>query len=332
MRTKLLYVIVSSENDIYLEQGYVSMFSAKMHMPDCHITLLTDTKTQQSFKGIRKEETKYADEIVTIPLDPTLPGKKRSRLLKTNARNYVDGDFLFIDCDTIVVRDLSSIDEVDYNIAASWDNYCDFSHNPYRNMCIKDVRKLGVDISRETVYFSSGVILAKDNETTRLFFRKWHENYLKGYDKGVSMDQPSMAITNIESGYPIKKISPEWNCVPKHGFKYFKDAYILHYVATTPSKKDDTPLFLLNETAVFLDIKKTGIIPDNVVEVIKDPFKGLANLTHCFAGKEMYFFHTITYSFFIKQFLKQGYKMPTERFFSFYTKLKLKLESIRKSK
>ena len=97
MKTKLLYVIISDERDIYLEQGYVSMCSAKMQMPECHITILTDVKTSDSFKDIRKEETKYADEIIKVPLDPDLPAQKRSRLLKTNARNYVDGDFLFID-------------------------------------------------------------------------------------------------------------------------------------------------------------------------------------------------------------------------------------------
>lgn len=324
MRTKLLYVIVSSENDIYLEQGYVSMYSAKMQMPDCHITILTDTKTQESFKGIRKEETKYADEIIAVPLDMNLPAQKRSRLLKTNARNYVDGDFLFIDCDTIVVKDLSHIDEIESPLCACWDSHADFTHNPYRNLCIRDVKKLGMDISKEEVFFNSGVMLVKDNEGTRQFYRLWNENYLKGYEKGVSMDQPSLAVTNIESGYPIHMLKSEWNCELKHGIRYLKDAYIVHYLCTVPSKGNDTQFFILNDKAEFSGIKETGIIPPKIIEVIRDPFKGIAEVTHCFAGKEIYFFRSKTYAFFIKRFMKDGSRMKMERLFSLYSKIRNK--------
>lgn len=325
MKTQLLYVLVSNENDIYLEQCYVSMFSAKMQMPECHITLLTDTQTKGTFTDIRKEETKYADEIIAIPLDPNLPAQKRSRLLKTNARNYIDGDFLFIDCDTIITRDLSVIDDLDFDLAASEDSHTGFQKNPYRDRSIGEAKKIGVDISKESTYFSSGVMLVKDNDETRHFYRAWNRNYLKGYEKGVFMDQPSMEVTNIELHYPIKTLSPEWNCVPKHGIKFLKDAYIVHYVSTSPCKKNDTPLFLLNDIDVFLKIKETGIITSEVKEVISDPFKGLADLTQCFAGKEIYFFQTRTYTLFIKQFFDKGKRMRIERLFDFYTKIKAKL-------
>ncbi|MDE6633418.1 MAG: hypothetical protein K2K23_10505 [Muribaculaceae bacterium] len=331
MKTKLLYVIVSDESDIYLEQGYVSMFSAKMHMPECHITILTDVKTSSSFKGIRKEEIKYADEIVEVPLDSFLPAQKRSRILKTNARNYVDGDFLFIDCDTIVIRDLSNIDDETSILCACWDSHSDFAHNPYRNICLRDTKKMGVDISKESEFFNSGVIYVKDNTFTRDFYRHWHENYLKGYDKGVSMDQPSLEVTNIELKHPIQKLEPEWNCELKHGIKYLKDAYIVHYLCTNPSRSNDQQFFLLNEKDVFLEIKKTAVIPSKIIEVIKDPFKGIAEVTHCFAGKEIYFFRTQTYLFFIKQFLEKDNDMTMERLFSMYSSFKRKCLSIIKS-
>ena len=56
MKTKIVYVLVSSNNDIYLEQAYVSMYSVKYYMPDAHITLLTDKLTEATFIGIRKKE------------------------------------------------------------------------------------------------------------------------------------------------------------------------------------------------------------------------------------------------------------------------------------
>lgn len=332
MKTKLLYVIVSDEKDIYLEQGYVSMFSAKKRMPDCHIAVLTDEKTASTFEGIRKEEMKYADETIVVALDSYLPAQKRSRLLKTNARNYVEGDFLFIDCDTIVARDLSVIDENPTELSACRDTHSKFASNPYRDICLRDTGKMGVDISNEEEYFNSGVMLVKDNAITRDFYRRWNENYLKGYEKGVRMDQPSLEVTNIEMGHPIKILAPEWNCELKHGIRYLKDAYIVHYLCTNPSRSNDQQFFLLNEKDIFLKIKKKAEITPEIEEVVEDPFKGIAEVTHCFSGNEIHFFHTLTYAFFIKRFMNEDKNMAMERFLTLYSKIKGKCQSIKPTK
>lgn len=34
IRSNLLYVLVSSDKDLYLEQAFISMYSAKYHLPD----------------------------------------------------------------------------------------------------------------------------------------------------------------------------------------------------------------------------------------------------------------------------------------------------------
>ena len=72
-----MYVLVSTDKDFYLEQAYVSMYSAKYYMPDAHIAFLVDRLTEESFVGKRKEMLKYVDELVVVDLDMNLPGKKR---------------------------------------------------------------------------------------------------------------------------------------------------------------------------------------------------------------------------------------------------------------
>ena len=54
MKTKIVYVLVSSEKDIYLGQAFISMFSAKYYMPDCHIVLVTDKLTSKTLIRCRK--------------------------------------------------------------------------------------------------------------------------------------------------------------------------------------------------------------------------------------------------------------------------------------
>ena len=295
MKTKIVYILVSSNNDIYLEQAYISMFSLKYYMPDAYIVLLTDQLTADSLVGLRKSEVEFVDELIVANLDPSLNAQKRSRLLKTSARNRLDGDFLYIDCDTVICQPLHEIDSLEVSIAACRDTHSDFSHNPYRNMCVKHGRLLNWPIENEKDYFNSGVIYVKDVPETHEFYKRWFDNLNAGYKKNVKMDQPSFAKTNYEMGHIIQHLPDVWNCESMHGIRYLKDAKILHYLCTNSSKYQNKQLFLLNENDVLLEVKRTGKIDNSIIEVIKDPFKGIAETTHCFAGDDLLFFHTRFY-------------------------------------
>lgn len=307
MKTKIVYVLVSSDNDIYLEQAFVSMCSLKRQMPNAYIVLLTDTITEKSFIGKRKEEVKYVDEIVAVELDGNkLNAQQRSRQLKTSIRNRIDGDFLFVDCDTIITHPLEEIDKMDIMIGACRDTHSDFSDNPYRDMCIEHGRLLGWPIEDEKDYFNSGVIYVKDTQETHEFYQRWNENLNQGYSRNVFMDQPSFAKTNYEMGHIIKHLPDVWNCELKHGIKYLKDAKIVHYLCTNPSQHQNKQLFLLNEKDMLMEIKRTGTLSNEIIDVMDDPFKGLAETTHCFAGEDIYFFRTPSYNYLRNGFNRGG--------------------------
>lgn len=296
MKTKLVYILTSTPKDIYLEQMYVSMFSAKHYVPDAHIVLLTDMETKKTFTGVREKEIQYADEVIAVDLDPRkFNGQQRSRQLKTSARNLVDGDFLFVDCDTIICKPLNEIDSFDFDIAACEDTHSEFQKNPYKRMCIRHGKLLGWPIENETVYFNSGIIYVKDNERTREFYKRWNENLLAGYSKHVSMDQPSFAKTNYEFDHIVKKLDDVYNCELKHGIRFLKDAKVIHYLCTNKSVCQEEQLFVMNESKVLEGIKEEAEIPDEVVKAILDPFEGLARVTHCFAGNDVQFFTTSLY-------------------------------------
>ena len=298
MNTKIVYVLVSSQQDIYLEQAFISMRSLRYHMPGAHTVLLTDKLTADSLTGTREVILKYVDELVVEDFDQKkLNAHQRSRQLKTTVRNRIKGDYLFIDCDTIITRPLDDIDNISASIAACRDIHSDFINNPYRDMCVNHGHLLEWPIDNETEYFNSGVIYVKDNATTHDFYHRWNENLNRGYDKEVYVDQPSFAKTNYEMGHIIERLPDVWNCQLKHGIRYLKDAMIVHYLCTTPSVYQNKQLFLLNEKDVLLKLKKTGEISEEIEEVIKDPFKGLAEVTHCFAGEDIYFFQADSYKY-----------------------------------
>ena len=309
----ILYVLVSSPSDIYLEQAYISMHSLRYYMPNAYIVLLTDSATKRSFTGIRKEETKYADEIIAIDLDADkYNGQQRSRILKTSARKHIKGDFLFIDCDTIIAKPLDDIKDIDADIAACWDTHSLFKDNPYRDMCIEHAKLIGWNVEDEKEYFNSGVIYVKDSPIAHKFYDLWNKNWFEGLEKEVKMDQPSFALTNHQMNHVVKVMPDVWNCELKHGIRYLKDAYVVHYLCTNTSQFQTKQLFLLNEKEVLQEVKRTGSISEDIQKTIEDPFYGLAEVTHVFAGEDIYFFHTKSYKYLRSRF-KRGKNSKQEK-------------------
>ena len=296
MKMKIVYALTSSAHDYYLEQAYVSMFSLKHHMPDAFITVVTDDKTSSSFVGIRKNELQYADEVIVIPFDSSYTQHQRSRLLKASIRKFVTGDYLYIDCDTIICHPFPSLESISYDLAACVDTHChDFHDNPYRWMCLAHGHALDWPIDNESTYFNGGVLFVKDSQVAHEFYERWHQNLMNGFSNGVFMDQPSFAKTNYQMHHIVGVLDDIWNCELKHGIRFLKDALIVHYLTTNVSPQNGAQVFRLNEPDLFEKIKETGNIPEEIEAIANDPFKGLASLTHVFAGKDVYFFQTPAY-------------------------------------
>ena len=293
-RLKIVYVLTSSPNDIYLEQAYVSMCSLKHYNPEAKVVILTDQLTAATFTGTRKRETRFADEIKVVDLSENLNGQRRSRLLKTSARKHIEGDFLFIDTDTIIAKPLDDILNVEADLAACYDTHCeDFKENPYYKDNVKKGLLLDMpQIVDEEHYFNTGVILVRDTELAHKFYDNWNANLLKGIEKKVFMDQPSFSKTNFEMGHVVKPLQDVWNVELKHGIRFLKDAKIVHYLCTNISKNKERQFFIMNDMEVLLNIKKNGEIPEDVKQTIEDPFKGISPVCHCFAGEDIYFFKT----------------------------------------
>jgi hypothetical protein len=50
MKTKIIYVLVSNENDCYLEQALVSIYSLRLYNPDANVFYLLMKKQVERWK------------------------------------------------------------------------------------------------------------------------------------------------------------------------------------------------------------------------------------------------------------------------------------------
>lgn len=246
MKTKIVYVLVSSEKDMYLEQTLVSILSLKKYNPTAYVTLIVDDLTNESFIGKRNQLLGQINEKVVVSLDRNLSAKIRSRLLKTSIRNNMNDDFLYVDSDTIIFSDLSEIDNFDFEMAAVVDCHCDIKKNPYITWVEEDAKKVGNIKLLENKYFNSGVIYVKDNQNTRDFYNHWLNFYLQTHLLVNSMDQPSFNMVNNELKM-INEIDGSWNCQLKFGFKFFHTTKILHILTTSQNGFNENLHFFQDE-------------------------------------------------------------------------------------
>ena len=294
MKTKLLYVLVSSPEDNYLEMAHISITSAKYHMPDCHIALLVDEKTDSFMDENRRKILKNVDEYVVIPLSDTT-ANERSRLIKCNARNYIKGDFLYIDLDTIVVKPLYEIDNVKASIAAVNNFHIDFSNKSLRlwhDIEISLCKELGFPIEEEKDFFNGGVVFAKDDDVAHQFYDMWLDEYELSKKKGIMKDQPSLMKTNYQMGHVIKHLENVWNVQIAYGMKYLKDAKICHYF--TSGNRVGAQSFVLKQKESFDPLKEDldCINSEFYMQLIRDPFKGLCQYSRMVSGNELLFMNS----------------------------------------
>jgi hypothetical protein len=226
MKTKLVYVVTSSLDDIYWEEAWVSAWSARYHNPDAHIALVCDKETLDSArKSYRAKSLELFDETITVDFDPDISQKQRSRWLKTNLREYIRGDFLFIDSDTVITDSLNEIDDWNFDIGMVYDNHCR-SISSYMEKCYEKAYKQVYPV--DMPYYNSGVMFVKDNEKTNAFFHQWHQNWCGLGDIVEYTDQTPLARTVTEYGHLITEISGVYNCQISLSIKYLHQAKIIH--------------------------------------------------------------------------------------------------------
>jgi hypothetical protein len=271
-----VYVLASSETDYYYEQFYISVFSLRLFNPNAHVILLCDQNTKNNLTGLRSGYEKEISELKIINTPEELSQKESSRWIKTSISEYVDGDFLFIDCDTVITGKLDNSFPQDVIIGAVLDTHVPLSNHYLKQTFQEDNKKLGFLAPFENnYYFNGGLLFCRDNPQTKYFFTKWHSLWNKSRILGNSQDMPSLNEANYEMGNIIKELGGEWNCQISHnGLPFLNKAKIIHYYAT--SLLSFKSPYLLASDDFLQSIKETGVLSKEILLLINDPRSAFA--------------------------------------------------------
>lgn len=227
---QVVYVLTSTDKDPYLEQMWLSVRSLRRHNAHTKVVAVTDRVTFDALTPIRKEMMETVDEVIIVDLDPELSGKVRSRLLKTGLREIVEGDFLYVDTDTIIVDSLEDMDYLNqFDLGAVYDLNVAWVDSPAQTHTI-NAYKPAFDVSEATQFFNGGVMWAKDNQVSHDFYSLWQILYKSGEQLGCSFDQASLSMAE-QSTKAINRLDDSWNVQGIYSATFILRAKIFHYFA-----------------------------------------------------------------------------------------------------
>lgn len=282
MKTKIVYCLVSDNEDYYYEQLLISLCSLRKHNPNAIVEIVCDNDTFATLHDTRS--TIYDYNIIVTPVDTPHNWVKieKSRYLKTNLRKLTKGDYLFIDTDTVICSSLNFIDNFAFDIAAVRDSHVERplpkhsqSRNESESWIWGEAKKSNINIEG-LWHLNSGVMYVKDVKVAYELYTKWAERYSILLKCGVQVDQLALLLSNNEMNNVISLLDPKMNCqvLVEEGRKRVKDAAIIHYF---PGKQRT----ILSSPWIMDPVKYTGRINPSIQRIIDEPqkfFKGLSKV------------------------------------------------------
>ena len=270
-KTQVVYVLVATPGDTFVEELWVSVYSLRIYEPEREIRVCCDEETSRILEKYEKLVAMLTEIVIISGLNQykTNIEGRRSRHIKTALRGYLEGPFLYLDTDTVICAPLDEIDEFNCDIAGVIDANIDFNANPFRKSILQYIQDIfGIDASFHPHWINGGVLYVADNEKTHAFFRNWHKNWRYSVDtKDLGRDMPPLLKAEIDSNLLITEIPGYFNAQLYMSIQYFGEAKILHFLHSYfPEDQSFSPFF---DKSIYKKIREDGDISPEMEFMIK---------------------------------------------------------------
>lgn len=165
------YVLSTDGDPRYCDLAAVSIASLKRVHPSARVTILTD---DESFAAVRAASRQSRNGSISVRSVGRFAGspRVRSRFVKTQMRGAMDGEFLYLDADTVVIGALDEIYGCLTPLAAAIDRNRDDPSGGFPAWVVPGFERLGWPYPTRN-YLNNGVIFWKDCVEAHEFGRLW---------------------------------------------------------------------------------------------------------------------------------------------------------------
>jgi hypothetical protein len=219
------YVVTTRENADLLVMAHVAMLTLKRVHPSAKIVILTDVPSSRLIAELYPSISNDATDVVVVDTG-TKDGPASSRVLKTRMREIVNGDILFLDIDTLVLRDLSPLWMHDASLCGVLDD-----NNAHRDFCpalLNRFKAAGWPPPQQP-YLNSGVLYWRDNAESRKLGEAWYHKWQEGRKAMGDTDQPPLNFAMRECALSIKVLSDNYNQKVRDAPQRLRNPAVLHY-------------------------------------------------------------------------------------------------------
>ncbi len=267
------YVVVSDGADIHADLAYISARFLRLVHPKLPITCLMDRQSAAAQRASKHPLGSVVDHILEADVPHDMPGPK-SRWLKTGMRLLLEGDFLYLDTDTICLRPLDHLLEKatqgSFDLGMARDLNIRLAEKSRRI----GLRGLPAELSSlgwscpNSGFFNTGVILYRDTEEARNQARCWRSLWQEALARGCHQDQPAMNQSLAQSKAKLLVLEPRHNAMVLAAPRTVPSARIMHFFASVPSSLEDTVIVdFLNELTA-----TAALLVQTIGDFIRDPF------------------------------------------------------------
>ncbi|WP_428407149.1 hypothetical protein [Hyphococcus sp.] len=236
MAPHFVYVLVASEKDMFAEMASVSAATLRETTPGARITILSDTAT----RDLQSPAIKFLDSIADNWICEAFAqgsGLERSRRLKLTCRGLVEGDFVYLDCDTLIARDLTPLAR----------HSGDFSAVRDIGEPLPPIQALvgEKDWTLPAKRFNSGVLGLRDTPRVHAMFKDALALWEEAAAGGVYFDQLAFWLAVERAALPVTWLASSFNAQITMKSYAANRPHVFHGFSLQFAERDTTVLHVL---------------------------------------------------------------------------------------
>lgn len=230
---QVCYVLVADGWDRHAQMMWLSVRSLRLHEPHARVTLVTDPLSGATLERSAPQLLDVVDHVVTVE-SPVETPRLRAFHLKTLFRRHVAGDLLYLDGDTLVIKPIGDVFDLDADVAAA----TDFNAvTPWFPPQLREpYTRLGWPYPLPR-YFNSGVLLLRDTPAVHALSEEWTRRWFLLVEEGMPGDQEAFVSALYAMPVTWCLLPAAFNSITVKRNYRFRHARVLHFFGSEDEQR-----------------------------------------------------------------------------------------------